>query len=461
MPDAAYRATLDRLFRRRRFGARPGLEVIEALLEALGHPERRFPAVHVAGSKGKGSVSAIAASVLSAAGLRTGLYTSPHLQSYRERMQVDRVPIAPGAVVEGVARIEAISDELERAGRLPHPPTFFEMTTALAFDWFARERVDAAVVEVGVGGLLDATNVLHAAVGAITTIELEHEEILGPTLTAIAFQKAGIVHPGMRLVVSEPKPEPLREIERVAHAAGVPVWHLDREVRYEGRTLGEGVQRLAVETPRRRVDRLALPLLGTFQARNVAVAVAAADLLLESLGRTATDAQVRRGVRSVEWRGRLERVARRPDLYLDIAHTPESARALAASLAEIVPFADPAENVLLFGCLRGKKAEEILEALSPLAGTIVLTPIRSDRSLDLESLRRAARGRFPRVVASPSAEAALRLARAATGKDGFTLAAGSDYLIGELLNVLAGRASDEPDLSDPSLRGPGQEAPVP
>jgi len=458
--DDAYRESLAHLYQLRRFGAQPGLEVMQGLLEALDHPERRFPAVHVAGSKGKGSVSALTAGILTASGLRTGLFTSPHLQSYRERIQIDRQPIDPGAVVHGIDRIRSLAVSLAGAGRIPRPPTFFEVTTALAFEWFAHEHVDAAVIEVGLGGRLDATNVLGAKVGVITTIELEHTEVLGPTLTHVAREKAGILHPGMRLVVGETKEEPLREIVRAADSVGVPVWRLDREVRIGNRVLSAHGQKMDIVTPHRELPVVDIPLLGNFQARNAALAVAAADLFTQTLDRSLSEEEVRKGLRAIEWRGRLELAGQRPPLFLDVAHTPESARAVAQSLVELFPFSEPDANGVLFGCLQGKRFDEIFEPLSLLAHTIVLAPIRSDRSADVEELRRAARTRFPRVVVARSASEGLHLARVATRADGYTVALGSDYLVGELLNAMEGTPADEPDLSDPAMRGPGQEVPL-
>ena len=457
MSDEAYRATLAHLYRLRRFGTRPGLEVIRSLLTALGNPEQRFPSIHVAGSKGKGSVAALTSAILTANHYTTGLFTSPHLRSYRERMQVDRHPIGPDEVADRVGRVREVAESLERVGKISRPPTFFEVTTAVAFDWFASRHVDAAVVEAGLGGRLDATNVLRAPVAIITTIELEHTDVLGSTLEAIAREKGGILHPGMRAVVAESKPVPRIEIDRIAADQNVPVWHLDREIRVGERTLSETGQRFVVDTPHRKLPDLELPLLGNFQARNAATAVAGADLWAAGTGGTISERDLRRGLKEVSWPGRLERAARRPDLYVDVAHTPESARAVAQSLAELFPFADPTNNVVLFGCLQGKRAGEMFEQFGLVATTVVLTPIHSDRSTDVAELRREARTRFPFVVAASGAAEALRVARAGTAPDGFTLAAGSDYLIGELLNHLEGTSSDEPDLSDPSLRSPGTE----
>lgn len=457
-PDG-YRAALERLFERRRFGLRPGLEVIRALLEGLDHPERRYPAVHVTGSKGKGSVAAMTAAILSAHGLRTGLFTSPHLASYRERIRVDGRTVPPGGVVEGIERIERLSEQLRRDGRIDREPTFFEATTALGLDWFARRRVDAAVVEVGIGGRLDATNVLDARVGVLTTIELEHTELLGPTTEAIAEEKAGVLHGGMRAVVGELAPGPWEVVRRTADRLGVPVWRAGREIVVADRELSEDGQSFSVKVPGLTLPRVELPLLGRFQTANAGLAVAAAARFLEAVGRPVDPAAVVTGLGRVRWPGRLERVARRPELYYDVAHTPESARAVAESLAEIAPLGDPAQSAILFGCLRGKDAGRILDLLSPLATTVVLVSVRSARAVPAAELRVAAAGRFPRIVEAPDAASGLALARAATGPDGLTLAIGSDYLIGELLRPR--EAPEEPDLSDPGTEtaGPADRTP--
>ena len=453
-----YEKTLAHLYGLRRFGLRPGLEVMQALLEDLEHPERSFKAIHVTGSKGKGSVSAIAASVLGATGTPVALFTSPHLQSFRERIRIGEERIPPAAIVRGVERVTAATRRLEKSGRVDREPTFFEVTTALAFDWFRSKRVPWGVIEVGLGGRLDSTNVLDAPVGVITTIELEHQEILGPTLSDIASEKAAILHPGMRGVVGSLPEEAMRVVEAYAKSKGVPLWHLGREIRIGDRELSPTGQSFPLSTPERSLVAVQLPLLGRFQATNAALAVAAVDGFLAAVGTKLPDEGLRTGLNAVRWRGRLERVAEGPDLYFDVAHTPESAHAVAESMAEISPFEDPEENVVLFGCLQGKRADEILDRLSPLAHTVVLVPVRSDRSATLGDLRRAALGRFPRIVLAPSAADGLRLARAATDEAGFTLAVGSDYLIGDLLNSLEGAPPGEPDLSDPIATPPAVPA---
>lgn len=443
-----YREALNGLYRRRRFGLRPGLEVVHALLDALGHPERAFPAVHITGSKGKGSVAVMASAILTEHGVRTGRFTSPHLASYRERIQIDGRTIGEADTVEGLARIDTASEALERSGAIEHPPTFFEATTVLALDWFARENVEAAVVEVGIGGRLDATNVLDAKVGVITTIELEHTDLLGPTRALIAREKTGIFHAGMTGVVGELPADARAEVESEASRLGVPLWHLGSEVRVEARELSEDGQTFSVRLPNQRIDTIALPLLGRFQPGNAALAIGGVLRFASATGLSVDATRIRRALARVRWAGRLERVRRRPELFYDVAHTPDSARAVAQSLAEIAPLADPGDNAIVFGCLRGKDVVRILDALAPLARTLVVVPVRSERGMPPSELRAAAVGRFPRVVEARSVEQGLAVARAATGPEGFTLVVGSDYLIGELLRP-SGTESDEPDLSDP------------
>ena len=448
---AEYRRTLERLYRRRRFGMRPGLEVMQALLGELGDPQRSFPAVHVTGSKGKGSVAAMTQAILSAHGLRVGLFTSPHLSRYAERIRLDGRTIPPTAVTRGVARVEAAASALTESGRIDREQTFFEITTALALDWFARQEVDAAVVEVGIGGRLDATNVLDARVGVLTTIELEHTDVLGDTLTAIAEEKSGILHPGMRAVVGMLPEEAQAVVTRTTDRLGLSVWRLGHEVAVGDRALAPDGQSFSVRVPGLALPRVRIPLLGAFQTGNAGLAVAASVRFLEATGRRPRPAAVVHGLAGVRWPGRLERVAQRPELYFDVAHTPESARAVVESLGEIAPLSDPEASAIVFGCLRGKRIDRILDALSPLARTLVLVPVRSARGVPPSEIRPVAGGRFPRVVEAPSAGEGLKLARAATGADGITLVTGSDYLVGELREPRG--QSDEPDLSDPGQEG--------
>lgn len=446
-----YRSALEELYRLRRFGLAPGLETIHAVLGELGHPEAAYPAVHVTGSKGKGSVAAMTASVLTAHGYRTGLYTSPHLVRYRERARVDGEEITPKEVVAGLRRIRRAVTALTERGALERPPTFFETTTALALDWFAREKVTAAVVEVGIGGRWDATNVLRSRVGVITTLELEHTEILGPTLEAIAGEKSGIFHPGMKGVLGRLPSEGRRVVERVADRFAVRLWHLDEEVKVRDRTLTPRGQRFTVTWPSAPPLELTLPLLGAFQSGNAALALAAAALFLSDDGAPLQAEATRRALTHFHWPGRMDHVARRPPTYYDVAHTPQSAAAVCESVAEIEPFADPAESAVVFGCLEGKDAAGMFVALSRIAGTLVLVPVRSQRARSPSSLRPLATPYFSRIVLAPTAASGLALGQAAVGPAGVLVVTGSDYLVGELLRAAEGDVEEEPDLSDPGV----------
>jgi dihydrofolate synthase / folylpolyglutamate synthase len=443
---SAYREALESLFARRRFGLKPGLEVETGILAELGHPERRLPAIHVTGSKGKGSTATMAAAILSAHGKRTGLFTSPHLASYRERFRLDGREASREDVVEGLARVAEATAAARRTGSIDREPTFFEVTTALALDWFAREGADAAVIEVGMGGRLDATNVLDSRVGVVTTIELEHTELLGATVEAIAKEKAGILHPGMRAVIGELPEGAAASVEREADRLGVLVRHLGREIRGVRTALGPDGQTVDLDGPDFALEGVELPLLGAFQVGNAALAAAACASFLGREDTPLDPVAAKRGLARVRIPGRLQRLARDPELLYDVAHTPESARAVAHSVAEIAPLADPAGSAIVFGCLAGKNVGAMLEALAPLASTVVLVPVRSERAMPIGEIRAAATGRFPRIVVAPGSREGLSLARAATGPDGVTLVVGSDYLIGELLRR---DDSDEPDLSDP------------
>ena len=262
----------------------------------------------------------------------------------------------------------------------------------------------------------------------------------------------------MRAIVGTLRPEARSVVDRTADSLGVPVWHLGEEVRSGERTISESGQRFDIVTPSRAYPGVALALHGRFQAGNAAIAVAAVQLYAGAIGEPLPEEVVQRGLGSVRWRGRLDPVGKRPATYLDVAHTPDSAIAVRESLAEIHPFVDPSESVVLFGCLADKRSDLLLDALAPIAQTVVVTPLRSERSADANLLRREATGRFRRVVQAEGSGTGFALARASVGPEGILLVVGSDYLIGEVLEELEGRPADEPDLSDPGMVGPAEGA---
>ena len=404
-------------------GMRPGLERIEALLDALGRPERRYRMVQVGGTNGKGSVAAMLAAILKAAGRRVGLYTSPHLVSFRERIRVNGEAIAEDGVVDGVEALGTLVVRLDA--------TMFEATTALALDHFAREAVDAAVLEVGLGGRLDATTVGTPAVTVIARVDLDHQAWLGGTLAEIAAEKAAIIRGGAAIAAAQ-APEVTEIIERRARATGVPLLLESRDLRVRGTRRGLQGWGITCAGPGWTLEDLELPLVGAYQPGNALLAVAAARLL------GVQERALRAGLARAAWPGRFQLIPRPrvPDgwLVLDGAHNPGAASALASSLS--VSFGGRGIT-LIVGISRDKDARGILAALAPHAQTLVLTRSSSARSADPEALRAALPAPHPDVRLAASADEALAVA-AAPGGTPILCVAGSLFLVGDVLRRLAG-----------------------
>ncbi|HEX7217037.1 MAG TPA: folylpolyglutamate synthase/dihydrofolate synthase family protein [Methylomirabilota bacterium] len=397
-----------------RTGMRPGLERIEALLDAIGRPERSFTIAQVGGTNGKGSISAMLAGVLQAAGRRVGLYTSPHLRHYRERIRVDGRPIPESDFVDGV---EALGTQIARLDA-----TVFEAGTALALDHFCRQRVDVAVLEVGLGGRLDATTVGNPRVVAIGPIDYDHQHELGDTLTLIAGEKAAIIRSGVAFSARQ-DPEAEAVLERRAAAVAVPLVREGRELHVTPRGFTLDAQRVDLAGPGWRMTDVACGLLGVYQPGNALLAAAAA----RELG--ADEAAIREGLRGTRWPGRFQIFRRDPLTILDGAHNPASARALAASLRAYFP-GRPVTFVI--GILADKDAGGILAALRPLASRIVLTASTNPRAAAPTALRALLPG--ARVETAGSPKEALARARP-DAPDGLVCVAGSLSLIGDVLTA--------------------------
>jgi len=400
-------------------GMRPGLERIETLLEALGNPERRYTLVQVAGTNGKGSVAAMLAAILKADGRRVGLYTSPHLVSFRERIRVDGEAIAEDDVADGFDAIATLVARLDA--------TMFEASTALALDHFAREAVDVAVLEVGLGGRLDATTVGTPAVTAIARIDLDHQEVLGATLAAIAAEKAAIIRSGVAVSAAQ-APEAADVLLARAAAVGVPLLMGGRELSVRVRARDLEAQTIDAAGPGWRLEGLRLPLLGVYQPSNALVALAAA----RTLG--VRDAACREGLARARWPGRFEVLrARDRIVVLDGAHNPAGAAALAASLTE---WFGTTPLTLVFGALRDKDAPGMLAALAPRARRLIFTASSSPRAARPEALRDAA-PHGAAVELADSAPEALALA-AREPRTPILCVAGSLSLLGDVLRATRG-----------------------
>ena len=412
-PAAAYLAS------RTRFGIKFGLETMQALIDSLGQPQVAFPTLLVAGTNGKGSVAAYADAALRAAGLRCGRYTSPHLVRVNERITVDGGEISADALEAAVDQVRRAARRLVRAGTLTAHPTFFEVVTAAAFVRFREQAVDAAVLEVGMGGRLDATNVSEPVASAIVTIDKDHEQYLGSTLGAIATEKAGVLRRGRVTVLGAMAPEARIAILREADRIGATC--VDA---FEGTTTELSTGGLRVRTPRG--ERVVATLPGRHQQDNAVVAM---RLLEEAAaaGLTFDLARAAHGFAGARWPGRLQRIAGRPPLLLDGAHNVSGASALAAALRSEPPF------VLVFGAMADKDVAAIGKQLFPLAQAVVVTQAPGERAATpVDIVARVGPVGRP-VRREPGIGRALELATRLAGPEGLVVVAGSLYLVGDVL----------------------------
>ena len=414
------------------------LERVARLAALLGDPQLAAPVVHIAGSKGKGSTAAMIDRVLRAAGRRVGLYTSPDLVSRRERLRVDGAPIPEADVANLVAERLRPAAEAWQGQEPDEALSFFDLHTVMAFEWFARCGVDWMVIEVGLGGRLDATNIVAPAVCAITSLSLEHTQFLGHTLAAIAGEKAGIIKPGVPVVTASQPPEAAAVLARVAAERGAPLLPAEGVAPRPGEAFlelpdGRVGQGLDLDWAGTR-QAVKLPLLGAHQAVNAAVARTVLAIAAPEL----PAATVVAGFESVQWPGRLQVLERRPWLVLDGAHTPESAQKLSEALA-LFPHA---RRWLVLGSARDKDLDGVLAALAPGAAGLVVTGIPGHpRAAGAEELLAVARRHHDRAVAAADPGAALALAADWAAPEDLIVVTGSLYLVGA---VLALRQGDEP-----------------
>jgi dihydrofolate synthase / folylpolyglutamate synthase len=403
------------LFGLEQFGIKFGLENIRAIVQRLRHPERAYQTVHVAGTNGKGSVTAMVDAALRAAGRRSARYTSPHLIDLRERFVIDGEPVSANALDSAIGDVRREIDALRREGVLAVQPTFFEVTTAIAFELFRRAAVDIAVIEVGLGGRLDATNVVSPDVTAITSIAFDHEQFLGRTLRDIALEKAGIVKPGVPVVVGPMPAEAQAAITEVAGRQGAPIVQACEGVTWEGGSL---------RTPACNYGPVQPALRGDHQVANAVVAVR----VLEQLN--VRPAAVVDGLAQVRWPGRLDirRFAGGREAILDAAHNPAGAAALASYLETLEGDRPP----LVFAAMRDKDIDGMLRALVPQISALVVTRASTHRAAEPEALASRARTVAPSlpIFAEPSPQAALDAAWRLSSR---IVIAGSIFLLGDVL----------------------------
>jgi dihydrofolate synthase / folylpolyglutamate synthase len=436
------------------------------LAASLGDPQLTFPAILIAGTNGKGSTASTLASILTAAGYRTALYTSPHLSRVNERIQIDGLQIPDEDFARLFFQVDTTAESLIVDGALPHHPSFFEVLTAIAFLYFAEQRVDIAILEVGLGGRLDATNIVSPLISVITDIALDHQDYLGNTLTEITREKAGILRPRGTLVTLPQHPEANQTIGEVAadlnlHAISATPYIPHTPTRPQN----PGTQRFASGTwvsetpptlPRNHYTvtlageplEIDSPLSGQHQQRNIALAIATADELRNPTNPhqtisnrksyNITNANIETGIRNTRWPGRLELLS--PNLLLDVAHNPAGAWTLRAAIAQL-PEDQP--RTLLFSCLRDKDLREMTQILFPLFDStsdrpqdhIILAPINNPRAASVEDLLHAAHALDIPAHTAPDLASALAQARTLTPPNGLIIATGSVYMVGEIRHL--------------------------
>ena len=406
------------------------LERVRELLRRLGSPEERMAIVHVAGTKGKGSTSAMIAAVMQKAGCRVGLFTSPHLHTFRERVRVDGEPIPAEDFGSYVSKVRPHIEIINATGE--HGPiTTFEALTAMALLYFAECGVELLVLEVGVGGRLDATNVVTPEVSVITSISRDHTELLGDTLPLIAGEKAGIIKPGVPVVVAPQVPEVEEVMASVARERGSELVSVGRQVVWRPLEHDTTGQSLLVRDSESEI-RITMPLLGDHQQENAATAVAALGVLRRK-GWPIGDSDIRDGFADLSWPGRMEELGRDPLLIADGAHNGDSARRLRETLRKYYNFR---KAILVVGVSADKNVGEIAAELTPLASTVILTRSRHARAADPESIA----GNFGRpdiiLETASSVGEALERARRLASKDDLICVTGSLFVVGEAIEAV-------------------------
>jgi len=425
----SYQSCLNEMYALRRFGIKLGLDTIGRILSGLGNPQEKFNAIHIAGTNGKGSVAATLASILNTRGLRTGLYTSPHLVRFNERIVVDRQPISDENVLSAYRAVKA-------AAKLDREPTFFEFATAMAFHEFKCRKVEWAVVETGMGGRLDATNIIHPALSIITNVSVEHREYLGRRISQIAGEKAGIIKTGVPVITAVRQKAAIAVVESVAAEHSAPLFRLGKDFRLR-RSAADTVTYSGLNV---RWRKLKTALRGGHQLENTALALAACDVLSPLIGAVEPEC-LQRGLTETRWPGRLEQVLERPLTLLDGAHNLIAARALGRYLK--TDLAGRAIT-LVIGILDDKPYREILSALVPHCRRVILTRPQIDRALPPAKLIPATSELTADWRVIPDVATAVSNAINSSAPDDVVCVAGSLYVVGEAKAALENQAPPEP-----------------
>lgn len=397
-----------------RFGILLGLENISNLLKQLGSPQKTFPVVHIAGSNGKGSTASFICEILHDAGLKTALYTSPHLNDFRERIRLDGAFVSKEAVIASTERIRRLYD--------PDRTTFFEFTTAVAFDCIAQFKPDMAVIEVGLGGRLDATNTVDPLVSVITDISREHEDYLGVGIKSVAGEKAGIIKSRVPLITGASRHEAREVILETARSLSAPVKEFGRD--FAGVRTGKDA--FTYRSPGLALEHLSLSMPGSHQIKNASIAIAVIEELM-STGRSIPEESIRKGIARTRFPGRFELVSKNPDVIIDGAHTPEGMRLLKSTLRQVYPGVQP---LVLLGMLRDKNYERLVKIIAPVAREIVCVAPQGSRALDPQELAELVTSLGVQATSAQSIPEGFAMLRGKAAPEDVILAAGSLYMIG-------------------------------
>ena len=409
------------------------LDNIMLLAERLGRPDRAYPSAHIAGTNGKGSTAAFLEAILRDAGFRTGLNTSPHLERINERIRINGEEISDEAFADVLSRVQVVTEELLAAGKLRAHPTYFECVTAMAFEYFAQQRVEFGVFEVGLGGRLDSTNILTPVASIITRIDFDHENFLGHSLREIAGEKAGIIKPAVPVVIAEQRPEAREVIQNRAKELLSPVIDTSESFRIENESIDNGRSRAQItELASGWSIKLTPSLPGRFQLQNALSAVAAVRLL-QQRGFRISDDSIAGGIASTVWPGRIEKIQAHPGVFLDGAHNPSAARELAHFVEESLK---GKTIFLLYGALRDKAVDEVAGLLFPLALEVVLTAPATSRAISASQLEEIAAHYANESTTIADAEEAIEYALSKASPDDVIFITGSLYLVGQLRHYL-------------------------
>jgi dihydrofolate synthase/folylpolyglutamate synthase len=448
-----YNETVNFLYGLQRHGIKLGLENPRRLMNVLGEPQKSFRSVHIAGTNGKGSTATIIASILKRTGVKVGLYTSPHLVSFTERIRVNNKEIAEHEVIELTNEIRnviqnspsltSIRVDSDLPPQTEFNPTFFEFVTAMAFLYFKRKKVNWAVVEVGMGGRLDATNVLLPDVSIITNIGLDHNEFLGGGFLDIAFEKAGIIKPTIPVATATTHPEALRVLEKTAkdHGSEIHIYNKDFKSTlvfmddkrivfdYRGTNLS-----MAHANSYREYNNLSLPIPGKHQLYNVSLAIRVCEILTQR-GLSISGDVINNGLLNLNFEGRFERVSQTPLIIIDSAHNPEAARALSDTVKEIFP---AKKVILIVGIMKDKDIKGILEPLMQISDAVILTRPKGERAASTEKLKENIKTNImPGSISTTNTVAeAIEFAKTLWQEDNIILVTGSFYTTGEVKELL-------------------------